>query len=405
VLAFYLVAFVVSFATSAGGRTVFGPYVGADFGAFYIAGKIFNTRSPDRIYDVALHHQLLHEQFPDAPPDSQLPYVNAPFFVLPFTVLARLPYTWAYLSWVVISLALYVAGFILIWNTLDAIPRDAKFMALLLALSFMPFLVECLAGGQTSAVGYFCLALAICTEHRGRHFLSGLAISLCTYKPTLLLLVLPMLLITRRYQTILGFVVGCGILAVVSLLVVGRQGCLGYINILLFFTNASTSAASGLRSWKYVDINSFFRLLLGSHSSLRWTMTAAAFLLVLPFLFRRWWQSDSKLRDEKSLVWALAVSWTLVLNLYLGIYDSTLVVLSVLLTTDVLYQRAGNDQPVLPTSYKFILLLLYVVPWITQPIARLTAIQLYTLVLALFGIWQLVYLQQLRSAPRSMSLR
>jgi hypothetical protein len=134
-------------------------------------------------------------------------------------------------------------------------------------------------------------------------------------------------------------------------------------------------------------------------------MTAAAFLLVLPFLFRRWWQSDSKLRDEKSLVWALAVSWTLVLNLYLGIYDSTLVVLSVLLTTDVLYQRAGNDQPVLPTSYKFILLLLYVVPWITQPIARLTAIQLYTLVLALFGIWQLVYLQQLRSAPRSMSLR
>jgi len=405
VLAFYLVAFVVSFATSAGGRTVFGPYVGADFGAFYIAGKIFNTRSPDRIYDVALHHQLLHEQFPDAPPDSQLPYVNAPFFVLPFTVLARLPYTWAYLSWVVISLALYVAGFILIWNTLDAIPRDAKFMALLLALSFMPFLVECLAGGQTSAVGYFCLALAICTEHRGRHFLSGLAISLCTYKPTLLLLVLPMLLITRRYQTILGFVVGCGILSLVSLLVVGRQGCLGYINILLFFTNASTSAASGLRSWKYVDINSFFRLLLGSHSSLRWTMTAAAFLLVLPFLFRRWWQSDSKLRDEKSLVWALAVSWTLVLNLYLGIYDSTLVVLSVLLTTDVLYQRAGNDQPVLPTSYKFILLLLYVVPWITQPIARLTSIQLYTLVLALFGIWQLVYLQQLRSAPRSMSLR
>ena len=405
VLAFYLVAFVVSFATSAGGRTVFGPYVGADFGAFYIAGKIFNTRSPDRIYDVALHHQLLHEQFPDAPPDSQLPYVNAPFFVLPFTVLARLPYTWAYLSWVVISLALYVAGFILIWNTLDAIPRDAKFMALLLALSFMPFLVECLAGGQTSAVGYFCLALAICTEHRGRHFLSGLAISLCTYKPTLLLLVLPMLLITRRYQTILGFVVGCGILSLVSLLVVGRQGCLGYINILLFFTNASTSAASGLRSWKYVDINSFFRLLLGSHSSLRWTMTAAAFLLVLPFLFRRWWQSDSKLRDEKSLVWALAVSWTLVLNLYLGIYDSTLVVLSVLLTTDVLYQRAGNDQPVLPTSYKFILLLLYVVPWITQPIARLTSIQLYTLVLALFGIWQLVYLQQLRSAPRSTSLR
>ena len=44
VLATYLVLLSVSFATNVRGRTVFGPYLGADFGAFYIAGKIFNTR-------------------------------------------------------------------------------------------------------------------------------------------------------------------------------------------------------------------------------------------------------------------------------------------------------------------------------------------------------------------------
>jgi glycosyl transferase family 87 len=396
VLAVYLVAFVVSFATSAAGRTVFGPYLGADFGAFYIAGRIFNTHSPDRIYDAQLHDQLYQEQFPGAPPDSHLPYANAPFFVLPFTVLARLPYPSAYLSWVVLSLVLYVAGFALIWKTLDGIPRDARFIALLLALSFMPFLVECLAGGQTSAVGFFCLALAVSSEHRGRHLLSGLAISLCAYKPTLLLLVVPMLVITRRYKTLLGFVVGCGLLALVSLLVVGRQGCLGYINTLLYFTNASTSAVSGLQSWKYVDINSFFRLLLGQYPFLRLMITAAAFLVVLPFLFRLWWQSDLKHRDEQSLVWALALTWTLVLNLYVGIYDSTLVVLSVLLTTDALYRRAENNQLWLRATFKFILLLLYVLPWITQPIARLTGFQPYTLALALLGSWLLVQFQRLK---------
>lgn len=390
VLAVYLVVFVVSFATSVRGRTIFGPHLGADFGAFYIAGNIFNTQSPDRIYDAELHHRLYQEHFPDAPADSQLPYVNAPFFVLPFTVLARLPYSWAYLSWVVLSLALYLAGFALIWKGLDGISRDARLVALLLALSFMPFLVECLAGGQTSAVGFFCLALAISSERRGGYVLSGLALSLCAYKPTLLVLVVPMLLITRRYKTLLWFVAGCGLLALVSLLVVGRQGCLGYINTLLYFTNASASAASGLRSWKYVDINSFFRLLLGQHPILRWTMTLAAFLLVLPFLFRLWWRSDLKRRDEQSLVWALVLTWTLVLNLYVGIYDSTLVVLSVLLTTDVLCRGADNDQLRLPATYKFILLLLYVVPWITQPVARLTAFQPYTLTLALLGSWQLI---------------
>lgn len=402
VLAVCLVMLVASFATSVRGRTIFGPYLGADFAAFYIAGKIFNTHSPGRIYDAGLHHQLYQKQFPDDQLDSQLPYVNAPFFVLPFTVLARLPYTWAYLFWVVLSLALYFAGFTIFWRTLERIPRDARSIALLLALSFMPFLVECLAGGQTSAVGFFFLALAISSEHRGRHILGGLAISLCAYKPTLLVLAVPMLVITRRYKTLLGFAVGCALLAFVSLLAVGWQGSLGFINTLLYFTNASTSAASGLRSWKYVDINSFFRLLLSHHANLRWTMTAAAFLLVVPFLFRLWRLSDLKRRDEQSLVWALTITWTLVLNLYVGIYDSTLVVLSVLLTTDVLYRRADNDQLGLPETFKFILLLLYAVPWITQPIARLTQFQPYTLALALLGSWQLIQFQRLERGRTSV---
>ena len=395
VLATYLVVLVVSFATSVRGRTIFGPYLGADFGAYFVAGKIYNTISPDQIYDAELHHRLYQEEFPDVPSDSQLPYVNAPFFVLPFTVLARLPYAWAYFLWIVLSLALYVAGFGMLWRTLDGIPRDAWLVSLLPALSFMPFLVECLAGGQTSAVGFFCLAFAINRERRGHHILSGLAVSLCTYKPTLLLLAVPMLLISRRYKTVLGFVAGCGLLTLVSWLVVGPNGCLGYINKLLYFTNASTSAASGLRSWKYVDVNSFFRLLLGHYPGLRWTMTAAVFLIVLAFLFQLWWRSDSKRQDEQGLAWALVLTWTLVLNLYLGIYDSTLVVLSVLLTTDVFYRRALNNRGWLPVTFKFILILLYLVPWITQPIARVTGFQPYTVVLALLGAYQLIQFQRM----------
>ncbi|HEY9807640.1 MAG TPA: glycosyltransferase family 87 protein, partial [Candidatus Obscuribacterales bacterium] len=315
---------------------------------------------------------------------------NAPFFILPFTMLARLPYSWAYLFWVLLSVALYVAGFSLILRTLEGIPPEAKFTALLLALSFMPFLVECLAGGQTSAVAFFCLALTIHLERRGYQILGGLALSLCAYKPTLLLLIVPMLLVTRRYLTLLGFLAGCALLALVSLVMVGWQGCLGYLNTLLYFTNASTSSASGLRSWKYVDINSFFRLLVGNHPYLRWALTAGAFLFTLPFLLKYWWKSPGKQPNGQSLDWALAITWTLVLNLYLGIYDTTLVVLSVLLTTNAFHRAEAKNRLWLPASYRLILLLLYVVPWITQPIVRLTNLQIYTVVLALLGSWQLV---------------
>jgi hypothetical protein len=393
VLAVYLSVFALTFATNSGGRTIFGPFLGADFGAFYVAGKIFNSGQADRIYDRALHHQVYDTQFPTADPDTQSPYVNAPFFILPFTILARLPYSWAYLFWVVMSLALYLAGFSLIWKSLDAIPRDVWAVALLLALSFMPFLVECLAGGQTSAVGFFFFALGITFERRRQFFLSGLALAVCAYKPTLLLLIAPMLLVTRRYYTVMGAAIGGVILGFVSYLLVGEAGCRAYLNVLLFFKDASTSSASGLLSWKYVDINSFFRLLFGGHQQLRWVMTIAAFAVGLPLLVRAWWRSPVQVGFDQSLVWGITITATLVLNLYLGIYDSTLVVLSVLIATDFLYRCAGTTGSPFPPGFQLLVLLVYLVPWITQPLARLTHVQLYTLVLAAFGVWQIVRLQ------------
>src|SRR6266498_2024339 len=114
VLAVNIIVLAVSFATSNRGKTSFGPFLGADFGAFYVGGKIFNEYSPDQIYDIALHEQVYKEIFPDVPLDSHLAYANAPFFILPFTLLAHLPYAWAYLVWLLISLGLYCLGFLLV---------------------------------------------------------------------------------------------------------------------------------------------------------------------------------------------------------------------------------------------------------------------------------------------------
>ena len=90
ILAIYLIILIVSFATAKRGRTIFGRSLGADFGAFYIAGLIFNDHDPASIYDVPLHRRLYHENFPDAPVDEELSYANVPFFVVPFVFLSRL---------------------------------------------------------------------------------------------------------------------------------------------------------------------------------------------------------------------------------------------------------------------------------------------------------------------------
>ncbi len=383
VLAIFVVVLTVSFATAKRGKTVFGPFLGADFGAFYVAGQIFNNYGRASIYDVPLHRRLYKENFPDAPANEELTYANAPFFVIPFIFLSRLPYAWAYLIWLLISLSLYIAGFSILWRALPSLPQEIRLTALLVALSFWPFMIECLAGGQTSAVGFFCLAVAIAWDS-GSRFWSGVMLALCAYKPTLIILVVPMLLVTGRWLTIAGLAAGNLVLGLISWALVGVPGCLNFLNRLLFYSTAATSTEAGLRSWKYVDINAFMRLLLPHQTNVRWAVTAVLVLLVIPFLVSKWW----KLRKESEwrLLWAITITWTPVLNIYMGIYDSTILVLAALLLTAELYSSA-NGPDSLPFVYRCFLLLLYLSPMFTQNFALLAGVQIYTLAVAAFGIY------------------
>ena len=400
VLAVFFIVLTVSFATSKRGKTIFGPFLGADFGAYYVAGQIFNDYGPTSIYDAALHRRLYKEDFPDAPDNEELIYANAPFFVLPFIFLSRLPYAWAYLIWLVFSLSLFVAGFSILWRSLDSLPHEIWLSALLLALSFWPFLVECLAGGQSSAVGFFFLAVAIAVEPRSR-FWSGALLALCAYKPTLLLLVVPMLLITGRWLTLVGLAAGSVGLALISWAIVGTQGCIDFINRLLFFSNAATTEG-GLRTWKYVDINAFMKLLLPHHTQIKSAIIAIAVLLVIPFLVSKWWRLRAE--PQRRLLWALTLTWTPVLTIYMGIYDSTILVLAALLLTAEFYS-ARDHSDALPFTYRWLLLVLYLSPWFTQNIALMTGVQIYTLAVAGFGIYQLRYKKEPILARESAAAR
>jgi hypothetical protein len=397
ILAFFGVMLATTFWIRLGSRTVFGPNFGADFAAIYIAGSIYNSGSPEKIYDLETQKRFYREMFPDDKTKSHLLYTNAPFLVAPLSALARLSYPLAYAIWMLFSAALYVTGFMLLRRTLKAMPADVTATMLLLALSFMPFLIECIAGGQTAAIGFFSLAAAISFERRGWMIACGLMLSLCWYEPNLLLLVAPMLVITRRIKAIDGFLVGTCLLASASLLLAGAGGSSEYLKLLLSL--ADGSAGEGYKLWKYVDTFSFSKLLAGPKSSLSAILPAALFLGVLALLVRIWWRSERKSRNYQSLVWAVTLTCTLIANLYVGIYDSTLVVISAMLVAHVFYARARIPADPLPPAFKIILLLLFVVPWMTQPLAQAPGLQLFTLILALLAGYQFSRLEALRRQP------
>jgi hypothetical protein len=385
------VLIAVSFITDENGRTIFGPHLGADFASFYIAGSMFSEYGAASIYDRELHTFLYHNLFPDLAFNTQLPYANAPFFVVPFVLLAKLPYAWAYFAWLLIALGFYVGGLVLLGKTLDAMPAQLRHTMFLVSLAFMPFITENLAGGQVSTVGFLCLAAALYFLRLGHPVLSGMVLAICLYKPTLLILILPMLLLTRQLKVLQGFLYGCIILAVISLFVVGWEGCIRFVNMLVFFVdNSSTSLESGLRTWKYVDMNSFFRLATGNNSLTRWILVLTSVMVMLPILVRVW--LNSVYMTGQNLIWALTITWTLVLNLYVGIYDSILVIIGVILTIEYLY-RNENQQWREPAGV-YVFALLFITPWFTQTIAQITRVQVYTIALAILGVYQIVLLKK-----------
>jgi hypothetical protein len=388
ILALNVLLAVVSFLTFNGTHSIFGPAPGFDFAGFYSAGRILNDYPPHRLYDLELQDKVFHQVLPGLPPEAKLPYVYPPFFSLLFRPLALLPYAWACLIWMLISAGLYLSGFALLWRSRKAIPADELPIALLLALSFEPF-VECWLSGQTSAVAFAALALALRFEALRFPFRVGLSLALCLYKPPLLLVIVPMQLIAGRWRVLGGLAVGGLTLAEMSLLAVGWRGCAAYVEHLSTFSQIMSAPSTEFPSWKFVDLDHFLGLLFGGHPPLQRAIWALIVLAVVPCLARFWWGFDDREPPRRSLLWSATLTWTLVLNVYIGTYDAVLAVPGLLLTTDVLCQRAGGLAGALSAEFKSLLALVYLVPWLSQFVALSLGFQPFTLILMGLGTHQL----------------
>ena len=375
----------VCFGTAKGGVTAFGTTLGADFVGFYVAGKLLNEHGAAQLYDLGLQNRIRHDLMPGIPADDWLPFRGySPLIAVCFQPLALLPFAWSYLAWLAISAGFYLAGFTLVWKTLHSTLSSERSMALLLALSFEPFLMETWAGGQLSSVGFFCMALAISCADRRRPALAGGALALCLYKPTLLLWIAPMLLIGRRWKTLIGFCAAGGALAGGSVLVAGPRLCRQYVEMLTVHLRDATLRTSVFADWKLIDLVSFVRLLTGGNSTAGLVVVVLLFSAAALGLTRVWLKAKTDDIDHQHLLWAFTLTCTLAANVFVGVYDMTLVVISALLTMDVLFRRAE-----ITSGSRLLLLLLYVVPWFSGFFARTTGVQLDTLILIGCAVYQL----------------
>jgi hypothetical protein len=357
-----------------------------DFVYFYGIGHLVNHYPPASLYDYDLQQKAFNAIY-SAPGYAYGPSPYPPFVGLFFSLFARLSFPIAFFLWTICSLALFTSGIRAAAKDLFVGDQIKVSLMLCLSLAFYPFFWGIFVNGQLSAIAVCATGFAFYLERRSRLYMSGLVLSLLMYKPTLLLLILPMLLLTRRFRTLAGFAGGSVLLALISTLFGGFGIWKVYARFLALFGRvAGLNGQRTVQLWKFVDIGSCLQAIDGGHSKLGRYILAPTVAMVLAALAVLLWKSAKSGKPAQALAWAATLTWTLLLNVYVPMYDSVLVAVAVVLTLGAVKEMQGgaalNRMTVLCIS-------IFAVSWVSLDVAMHHGIQLLSIAFAVLGLAQL----------------
>jgi hypothetical protein len=362
----------------------------ADFVNHYGVGKLFNEYPASQLYNFDLQRKVFGGIFP-VQKGLYGPSPYPPFVAETFSLFARLSFEKAYFLWMGISLILYLAGIGAVVATFFPRQRLKASLFFCFALASRAFLMDTLINGQLSSVAVFAAGLAISLDRRSKPLLSGLALAILIYKPTLIIILLPMLLLTRRFRTLAGFLGGSAFLLLASTTYAGIGVWSAYPQMLNFYgVKSGFSGTSSFLLWMYVDLNSFSYAIPGGRTTAGLAILACIILCVAVCLALLLWKSARSGVAAQSLAWAATLTWTLVLNVYVPRYDSILVALSLILTLAAL-EALGWRQAW--RRMVFLALMVFAATWVTPEIAQSYKVQILTIVLFVLGVAQLILLR------------
>ena len=200
-----------------------------DFVNFYAAATIVRDGHGSTLYTAETQQQALQ---------TILGYRTAEYFLHPaFEAVVFVPLTYlrierAFVLWTLINVAflgflpLVLAGYV---------PLVARRPYLgLLGFAFPPVLAG-LTLGQDSILVMFVISAAYLLLVRRQDLLGGAVLALAMVKFQYALILALLFLISRRFRLISGFVLGCVLLALASILVTGVGGAMQYVRFLHHF--------------------------------------------------------------------------------------------------------------------------------------------------------------------------
>ncbi len=347
---------------------------GADFVAFYAAGRIARNEGPARAYDLDLQQRYEERVIGfSILPEETYPFPHPPFVVPLTQLVAGEDYSRAFLAW---------SGLMLVFLLLALLPLakvaetylDRRQRRILLAggLLFFPAFVS-LINGQNSALLLLGGSLWVWGLFSKRDWLAGLGLALMTVRPHLALpLALPF--VFRQRGVFWWFAAGAGALALFSLAYAGLEGIEGFLRILFVSGRGEAYHINEDRMINFLGL--LLRLLPDASPALlrliAWGAYAAT-LVGLCLWGSRW----------RALGWreaGTAILLALFTAPHLHFHDLALLLIP-LVGVSIILSAGYRDAVLLPLGTSLVLLSSYFAPILQYTIP-------YLFMLALFvGLW------------------
>jgi hypothetical protein len=318
---------VVLFAVVLANVTVLGD-IPHDLVLIYTGASIVRQGNGAKLYDLHAQATVQGQLFKGQP---LLYYDHPPFEALLFGPLTVLSYSWAFVIWGAINIALWML-FISWIHPYAPVPAQ-PFQYLILCFTFTPLWIALMLG-QTSVLLLMSFALTfICLKQR-RDFLAGMCLGIGLIKFPIVLVFALMCFLARKWKLTAGFAAMASALAVLSAIAVGREGLFSYARLLLDMATRPGSEGYGMRFSDMPNLRGFLNTLsAGAFTPRTVNVLLAAVTLGLILYGARGWVRQDQQGSARSfdLTFASALMISLVASIYIQVHDLSPALLAILL--------------------------------------------------------------------------
>lgn len=328
-----------------------------DFLISYTASSIAKTAGFTAIYDLQRQADVQAAiRGPDFLDSGLLPFNHPPFLVPLYALIFPADYPAAFVIWQGVQLALLVGIFIVLarmWIAGNQ-PTKSAFSLALPAIVFYPTLVSVWKGQDTvillGAVAVWALGLL-----RKDDRLAGLALAVATIRPQVALGLALAMLFTRK-KVFTWFVAGSLVLGLYSLLLVGVEGVLDYLQIIRYSTSGELFIINQQDMFNLLGL--LIRLLPGVDPGQLSLMSWLLFLGAILIAGTLWWKWGDQ--DSGSAPISLSILLVAFASPHLHYHDLSILIVALLLLVGAAVQKgilAGHYAPLVVLGSSLVLMI------------------------------------------------